>query len=654
MSRQKPDFKPLSLAQYFEVPDDHIGEFAWVVGFSASADFLNDAAERFTGHTQGQRAYEGKYRLGVMLDPGNPQIAPADIPGVLHLPKDSGPKPFRLLHAKVALLGFRHQKERENWCLRLIVSTGNWTRQTLEESLDLAWVIELGRHEIEAGNDKDIKQRSADIKAAWDLVSYVRRQYDTRVLLDAPSGLEDWLETIASQGGLGKARFADNRNKSLLKQLPVMIAAHGVKKTRNHLSMGSGFYESSASGNAVPKVLDSIVKRLRNEKLLTGNAEIAIFVNPWACQAIAGAHKAIHDRGWSIRPAGEPEFFRDGQRTLHAKFLFSANWRNGSNNCTSSWVYLGSGNLTAPGFMEKMSAHRGNLEAGVVFAPDKLHWESAKLVEPRSVVSNLLPVQWGKKLGDADDLETGGDAPERGPDFLSPPVAWLDWKKDPTDDFSGWLSIPEPDPTCTFDVLCDNRACEKVADRYRWQGGQPRQVTISWTMAGQYNRVEIPVRDEAGRFAATKLPSLDLSGAVLQLMNFPNPPEDEDLRGSDSYAEEGIETTVVGSSEAVSSNYPIRRIMQLIEDIATRQTAIHSVDWKAWVVRLEQTLCQMADCNVLKEFKGLDINPLSPLWAKPFRPEFAETNQSDAGQFYESALSRVEAKWDVAGMDKLG
>jgi len=134
MSKRDPIFNPLSLAQHFEAPDEFFGCFGWVCGYSADFGFLDDAVERFTRRMQAQRAYEGRIALALMLDPGNPQITPNEVPGVIHLAL-RGTLPFRLLHAKVALLGFRHASDARQWRLRLIVSTGNWTRQTLEDSL---------------------------------------------------------------------------------------------------------------------------------------------------------------------------------------------------------------------------------------------------------------------------------------------------------------------------------------------------------------------------------------------------------------------------------------------------------------------------------------------------------------------------------------
>jgi len=149
MAKQQSLFKPPSLTQLFEPPEGFLGSFGWICGYTADAGFLNDAVERFTLETLAQRARSGKLAIALMLDPGNPQISPIDVPGVAHLPmRNVAQRPFRLLHAKVAMLVFRNIEDAADWKLRLIVSTGNWTRSTLEESLDLAWHIELGRQEL--------------------------------------------------------------------------------------------------------------------------------------------------------------------------------------------------------------------------------------------------------------------------------------------------------------------------------------------------------------------------------------------------------------------------------------------------------------------------------------------------------------------------
>ena len=60
---------PLSLIQYFDVPDDYRSGFCWMCGYSADALFLNQAIERFTRETRAQRASRGALSVALMLDP---------------------------------------------------------------------------------------------------------------------------------------------------------------------------------------------------------------------------------------------------------------------------------------------------------------------------------------------------------------------------------------------------------------------------------------------------------------------------------------------------------------------------------------------------------------------------------------------------------
>src|SRR5690606_14778696 len=269
------DLRPLSLAQWFEPPEEMTGHFGWLCGYSADADFLDNAAERFTSQTSRQRAYTGQVSLALLLDPGNPQLSAVDVPGVLHLALHQD-APFNLLHAKVALLGYRHSVRSDEWSLRLIVSTGNWTRETLETSLDLAWVVDVHSTDLvpKEGNEK--RQALADVRAAWSLMSWLRRYFDLRALNNpALRGyshsleFESWCERLMHLDPLPVPKFIDNREASLLQQLPAMVEAVAGRGLRNYLGMGSGFYEAPSGKDAVPSVLEKIVTSLQMAGLLT-------------------------------------------------------------------------------------------------------------------------------------------------------------------------------------------------------------------------------------------------------------------------------------------------------------------------------------------------------------------------------------------------
>ena len=188
-----------SLLRLFEPPEDHYGQFGWVCGFSADAGFLDSAAERFTGRSASLRARQGQVVLGVMLDPFHEPLSILDVPGVADLPLRT--RPFRLMHAKIALLGFRGRSA--NWRLRVIVSTGNWTQQTLEESLDLAWCFDVDCTELGHGGDT-LAQRCADVVKANGLLSWLGQHYDRSLVEFAGSDSETSLAAPRA-GRVGRA-----------------------------------------------------------------------------------------------------------------------------------------------------------------------------------------------------------------------------------------------------------------------------------------------------------------------------------------------------------------------------------------------------------------------------------------------------------------
>ena len=435
MSCKKNVLPMPSLAGHFDAPDDYVGHFGWLCGYSADAPFLDDALTRFTRMTAAQRAGQGRIFLAVMLDAGNPPILSTDVPGVAHLLLKKG-QPFRLLHAKVALLGFRHRTEPGRWWLRLLVSTGNWTRQTVEESLDLAWRLDVTQEGCEEAAD-GIGQDRADIRAAWDLLQWLQGYVDTR-LLDATTDGRPSESSLARQcmvrwldacGARAEApRFFDSRKASLLKGLLKKLNNHGVKRC-SRLVLGSGFFESGTDARKELVPL-RIVRELKENSFLTSRPRVDIFVDPDSCQVMAkaGTLDSLKNAGFHLRPAAPPEAVfgeRATPRTLHAKFIFSAaSGRKDEDACCGAWLYLGSGNLTQPGFIDKMSSTGGNLEAGVLlFPPEGLRWKQkngVNGVDAGKVITNLLPVQWDTEITTADALKSGPGKEEQREAFFAP------------------------------------------------------------------------------------------------------------------------------------------------------------------------------------------------------------------------------------------
>lgn len=661
-----------SLTQHFDAPAGYNAMFGWACGYSADATFMDMALERFTRQTRAQRAWDGRVWMGLMLDPGNPMVSVVDAPGLVHSRIREGlRRPFNLLHAKVALLGFVHEAEPERWLVRLLVSTGNWTRQTMEESLDLAWRLDLTRGALASNMDED-RLAIADVAAAWGMMESLQSSFDLRLLegggggrlgvgAQARSTFESWLKTCVDRAPNVRPRFFDNRTHSLLGQLPAQIKAHARAVRRNYLAMGAGYFEATSKADgAFPSVPLAIRKALVAEGLLTQSAEVDIFVNPTNCQAMAEVSKANRDaEAIAVRPAHVPEavFGANAVRSLHAKFLFGANYREDNPLCRSPWIYLGSGNLTAQGFALVAGPGVGNLEAGVVFAPPDLPWhgtDSAKFGLP--AVEYLLPIGWEREFESSNGLEPGDGFPDRPDAAVACPVAWFEWK--PGEDGASLVEGTGPVLTEARYEVVDlfGAVCPRREAGYLWLGDRPREVTVRWYLDdGSERQGSVPVVDEFGRVAGTPLPELSLEAARWQLAEFPSAPVDDDEPPPDSSLplDEG-QTPRSGSGVCATNSYAIRDMMGFMESLAERQVQVKAPDWSAWCARVEQTLRQAGKDPAVEAFVRIGLNPLQPLHAPPFRPDYAESADSTEGKAYESMLSRIEQAWSVAGLDPIG
>jgi len=128
------------------------------------------------------------------------------------------------------------------------------------------------------------------------------------------------------------------------------------------------------------------------------------------------------------------------------------------------------------------------------------------------------------------------------------------------------------------------------------------------------------------------------------------PPDDEEIL-TDGDGTPPSDADQQGFTQPAGASYPVRQMMQLIENIAAKQTAVSKADWTLWCSRFEQCLTQAAGSQVLEEFKAFGLNPLSPLYHAPFRPDFATGPETPESRLYDEVLGQVELAW---GVDTLG
>ena len=164
--------KRTSLLSCFTPPDGFHGDFGWVCGFTAHPDVLEEIANRFT-----QGARRRRPSLAMFLHPAEKHM-PLRRGITVPFRRAATQWPFQLLHAKVALL---HFNGKQGSLLRLVISTGNWTHDPLETSLDVFWIVEWRQHR--EGADRQV---AADIREAANMFEWLREFFDPAVLGSGP------------------------------------------------------------------------------------------------------------------------------------------------------------------------------------------------------------------------------------------------------------------------------------------------------------------------------------------------------------------------------------------------------------------------------------------------------------------------------------
>ena len=681
-----------SLLDLFRVPEDFWGSFGWICGYSGDCYFFDRAAEFFTGCTASTLEKNGNIHLVAMLNGGKAQNCEHIIRSGVFFPRllknKWDTKLFRLLHAKVTILGFEHKKDPQKWLLRLIVSTGNWTRQTIEESLDLACQIDVTSEELNLAKDAqlpEIMQNCADIKAAWDFLEYIQPYFDLSVLsensesfpvpfIENKKKFKIWVEEAVKKAK-GKTRFIDSRKKPLLEEILDRLSNQQTNEIkRKYLAIGSGFYEtiteSTSSKKAeLPKVLKTIIDKLK-KKALHPDAKIDIFVNPTACQGIADINKEIFEHNKiTIYPAkaSESVFGKNSQRNLHAKFIYAANINKKSNKCNELFVYIGSGNMTHAGFINNPKKKgSANLEAGMFFFPNNIFYKTTSKNSAENTIENRFPIQVDNEVTVNFSTLKNGDKKKEEEYCYALPISCFLWKKN-------HLLLKEPyildvEATKKIQVFdTDNNPCFMEEDngeyKYIWNSEKPRFVNI---VCKENDEAEIfglvPVIDEFGRIAASVLPQIDIQQAMEQLFNFPLPLEEV---GDES--ESSVTSQIVWKNGCqphlknnVVSAYPIRSMMEFIEKIAAVQTSeyadIVKANWKTWCSRLNSTLDQIKDSEDVAYFRDkLQINPLSPLYVSYFYPDFLDEEENqELKKHYKDMLDKIEKLWNIKDKKPLG
>ncbi|MFG1285139.1 phospholipase D-like domain-containing protein [Xanthobacter autotrophicus] len=589
-----------SLLTLFAPPEEYMGDFGMLCGFTASRDVLDRIARIFSG--DGSRP-----RLAAFIHPT--AAAVTDVPGVAWMHFRSRP-PFRLLHAKVALLGFRAAK---GYCLRLAVSTGNWTAEPLTTSIDMFWCDEI----VTGAGDP---QLVSDIQAAGDLFRWLRTHCDDGLLRQTFDGThpdESFREAIAALPASPRPpRFMDTRTGTMQSQVIERLTGRGKKR----FVIGSGFYEGDDNEKG-----DGLIERLRAELVrngrLAGDAALDLVLNPESCQGLHKQAARLVEKGWALRKPGSCHA-EHSKAKLHAKYLFLAK-HSGTAEIGPAQIYIGSANFSRMGF--ESVAPDGNLEAGIVIAPDpKLSWRR----NAKDGIRDFLPGDFDTKVDVANLLvgplfEPPSDPPP------PPPVTFVEWAGDR-------LSAPGDCEEALEILSFDGAPAALPCD---WPAPPPTFITLypsGW---------KVPVRTD-GALVVPKRGRPSLEDILAGVGRFPAFAIGADEDGDDG---EGRDQEIFGepggSVENASIAYPIRQMMRLITRLAEAQKALDPRDWQRWCRELQQDLPALAETEaaMIAPFKAARANPLCALANAEFLPSGVDKSRIEA------ALSRIEETWGLSG-----
>ena len=672
-----------SLAEVFNPPDQHRqGIFGLTCAYSADAAFLEMALQSFTGMTSRARSRTGHVALVLVTDPHQPHLGRDAPPALYHAfaeRKGQWPRQMALMHAKVALLAFGPARTGEPDLLRLVVSTGNWTVQSANRSIDLVWFCDLP---VMPQFKREVRQEAADFRAAaaffrsllsdssglrfYRLDTPIRDRVDTLL-----TRCESLAQTILGDRGTPRPRFFSTLSKapkkytfgqdsrSMGSQVIHRFAKDGIQ--RNFIVAGSGFFEKARQGESgCPRVLTKLCRKLNGTGVLSKSLDEEnrmLVANPGTAGAVAQwlHHTEEGERGWCPCKFKHPD--REAGVTLHAKYLFLARARNEYNSYSSGLLYLGSGNLSWQGFAmapltRSEKGRPGNIEAGVAMPVQIPDW--ATLCDSLGIDGDN-DFECDDFKADADGEDEGEDAPLQVP----PPVLGLTWCAVPPRLQIRW-SGEEQLSRCTLRWGSIYIPVEPGHPSVSLPAEAPPPVRVqvergesSWT---------VPVFAANADFCSPPPVPRSFDEVLGLLFDFPactavedEEPDDDPTDGEDGQdrggdgdgGENDLATVPYEDLAKKRRGYPIRRAMELVEVIAQRNQLLAPGLLPDWVAHLRRLLLEELNEEIVTGLRGLELNFLAPLLTEPgFAP-------AEADDSYRAFIREVMERWGLEQLPPL-
>lgn len=620
-----------SLFDLFAPPNDQLrGVLGLVCGLSAEEQFMDCALEQFSGLTKKMRKQIGHLSLALFQDVHNKPIQA--LPGLYNpfqKEEKDWPNQIKLMHAKVALLGFGESREGVPDYYRLIVSTGNWTKEAVNNSINLVWYCDF-----DTSVNEDQKQNAKDIAEAvtfWNTLMNTGNgnngyyQIDNLVKKKIDNFLNQISKTIKPPQRGYKPRFISNLLDSNAHTVGTLFKTNSMgaqvikrfcdsKTKRNFIICGSGFFEQSDSAvnqkEKEPEVIEKLVNHFIKNKILTKNPKKWLLVNPEtsgaAGQWIKGNHSNKED--WIFPHPKHPDV-DETPYPLHAKYIFTGN-HNKNHSVTSGLLYIGSGNLSKQGFALGPGTG-GNIEAGVVFETENTD---------KNTLCSYLGIDPEKVLGPKDiPYEIGSEENEQSNTEIQvpPPIDSCTWYKKTGKLVWRWVDSAWNDVTL-YDqsIQLDNKELEINDQNLDFSFG----VKLNATKEGKYFEWTIPVFKKDGSFCSPPIQLKSGQELIDALINFSAPAyknenNHDTLEGDkieDFFPSSGIKE-IFSELRDELDNYPLHFATILIETLSEQNQQITEGQLPDWTAHLRRTLIDEMVTEKKKQIKGLGINFMKPL-----------------------------------------